>query len=156
MHYPYRRIVTGLDSDGKSRVLYDDGKGFESKSEVTSVALLWQSKTAPADNSSPADAASEGFSFEFAPGATKLLVVDVAPSKGLMPPGMHATNTLDYLIMVFGRLTLYLEEGEVEAGPGDVIVNRGNFHGWRNKGPEYARMITVAIDAAPAGAGATI
>ncbi|MEO5597354.1 MAG: cupin domain-containing protein [Novosphingobium sp.] len=156
MHYPYRRVFTGVGSDGRSRVLFDDANGNETRAEPTSVSLLWQSKSVPADNSSPADMATEGFLFEYAPGATKLMVVDVAPTDDLIPPEMHATNTLDYLVIVIGKLSLYLEDGEVEVGAGDVVINRGNIHGWRNKGAEHARMIVVGVDAAPVGSGATV
>ena len=155
MHYPYRRIVTGLDANGKSVILFDDDKGFETAGDVTSVALLWQSKEVPVDNSGLADMADEGFSFAFAQGGTKCILVDVQPSDGLMPPGMHATDTLDYLVVIHGRLTLHVEGAEVEAGPGDVVVNRGNLHAWHNKGPEVARMLVINVDAAPVGGGAT-
>lgn len=31
--------------------------------------------------------------------------------------------------------------------PGDVLVQRGTMHTWRNPGPEWARYITVIVDA---------
>lgn len=156
MHYPYRRIVTGLNEAGRSIVLFDDGKGHETGGGATEVALLWQSREVPADNEGAADAADEGFSFAFARGATKCILVDVVPTEGLMPPGMHATDTLDYIVILRGTISLHLDEGEVEAKPGDVIVDRGVVHGWRNKGPEVVRMLVVTVDAAPVGDGATI
>lgn len=155
MHTKYRRVVTGMDNKGKSRILFDDGNGFESSGGATSVALLWQSKTAPAENTSMADAAREKFTLHLDPGATKCIMVDVAPTEGLMPPGMHATNTLDYVVILSGALSLYLDEEEVEVGTGDVVVNRGNIHAWRNKGPDHARMLVVNVDAAPVGEGGT-
>ena len=155
MHHPYRRVVTGIDHAGISRVLFDDSSGHEIENGPVSVALLWQTNTVPADNSMPEDSATTGFSFDFARGATKLIVVDVEPTEDFMPPGMHATDTLDYLVITAGKLSLYLEEGEVEVAAGDVVVNRGNIHAWRNKGPEVARMVVVNVDAAPVGAGAT-
>lgn len=47
-----------------------------------------------------------------------------------MPPSMHATDTLDYLVITAGKLSLDLEEGEVEVAAGDIVVNRGNIHAW--------------------------
>lgn len=155
MHASYRRVVTGMDNRGKSGILFDDGNGFESSAGATSVALLWQSKTAPADNTPTTDAAQEKFTLHLDPGATKCILVDVAPTEALMPPGMHATNTLDYVVILSGALSLYVDEEEVEVGAGDVVVNRGNIHAWRNKGPDHARMLVVNVDADPVGGGAT-
>lgn len=156
MHFPYRRIVTGLNDAGRSVVLIDDGSGAETSGGVTDVALLWQSREAPASNTGTADAANEGFSFAFQRGATKCILVDIVPTEDLIPPGMHATNTLDYVVMLRGTISLFTEEGEVEVGPGDVVIDRGIIHGWRNKGSEVARMLVVTVDAAPVGAGATV
>jgi mannose-6-phosphate isomerase-like protein (cupin superfamily) len=156
MQYPYRRVVTGVDQAGISRVLFDDSSGKEAGSDAVSTVLLWQTNTVPVDNSDPDDTATTAFSFDFSRGATKLIIVEIQPTEGLMPPGMHAANTLDYLVITAGKLSLYLEEGEVEIAPGDIVVNRGNVHAWRNKGPEVARMVVVNVDAAPVGAGATV
>jgi mannose-6-phosphate isomerase-like protein (cupin superfamily) len=156
MHHPYRRIVTGLDAEGRSAILFDDSKGFETGGGATEVALLWQSREAPADNGGTADMATEGFSFTFATGATKCILVDIHPTEDLMPPGMHATDTLDYAVILKGTLSLHLDHGEVEVGVGDVVVDRGVIHGWRNKGPEVARMLVVTVDAKPVGQGATL
>lgn len=156
MHSPYRRVVTGLNEEGRSVILFDDGKGFETSGGATDVALLWQSKEVPASNAGTADMGAEGFSFDFAPGATKLILVDIVPTEGLMPPGMHATNTLDYVVILSGRISLYVDDGEVEVGPGDVVVDRGIVHAWRNKGPDNVRMLVVNVDSAPVGNGRTI
>jgi len=156
VRFSYRRIVTGLNEDGCSTVLFDDAKGYETSGQATDVALLWQSATAPASNAGSADAATEGFSFSFARGATKCILVDVAPTEGLMPPGLHATNTLDYVVVLRGKLSFYVEDGEVEVGEGDVVVDRGVIHAWRNKGPDVARMLVVNVDAEPVGGGATV
>jgi len=156
MQYPYRRVVTGVDQTGVSRVQFDDSRGQEAGSGPVSTALLWQTDTVPVDNSDPNDAATTPFSFQFARGATKLIIVEIQPTEDLMPPGMHAADTLDYLVITAGKLSLYLEEEEVEVAPGDVVINRGNIHAWQNKGPEVARMVVVNVDAAPVGAGATV
>jgi quercetin dioxygenase-like cupin family protein/DNA-binding PadR family transcriptional regulator len=51
-------------------------------------------------------------------------------------PGMHATDTLDFMVVVDGRIVLGLDDGEHELGPGDVVVQRGNRHRWRVVGDE--------------------
>lgn len=156
MHFPHRRIVTGLNEEGRSVILFDDSSGCETSGGATNVLLLWQSKEVPADNRSTDDAAREGFSFNFAPGGTKCILVDIVPTEEFMPPGMHATDTLDYVVILQGTISLYVDEGEVEVGPGDVVIDRGILHAWRNKGPGNVRMLVVNVDAAPVGNGATV
>jgi quercetin dioxygenase-like cupin family protein len=46
-------------------------------------------------------------------------------------PGMHATDTLDFMVVVDGRIALGLDDGEHELGPGEVVIQRGNRHRWR-------------------------
>lgn len=34
--------------------------------------------------------------------------------------------------------------------PGDVVIQRGTVHAWKNPGPGWVRWITIVIDAEPA------
>jgi quercetin dioxygenase-like cupin family protein len=77
-------------------------------------------------------------------------------------PGMHATDTLDFMVVVDGRIALGLDDGEHELGPGDVVIQRGNRHRWRVVGDApctYAVCMVRPDPAAPAAgappAGAT-
>lgn len=151
-----RRIVTGLDADGRSAIVFDGPDGFVSESEALKVTLLWRSDRAPASNAGNSDAASEAFSFALGRGGTKFLLVEFSQSDELVDPGMHATDTLDYGILLSGRIDLIVETGGVSMRPGDVIVDRGIIHGWRNRAPETARMLFVNVDAEPVGRGATV
>ena len=155
MSQVHRRIVTGLDADGQSCILFDGPGGAVTEAGHTRVTALWQTGGAPADNSGSDDAA-QAFSFAFAHGASKFLIVEFAPSDALVGPGMHATDTIDYGMLLSGRVDLITETGEVELVPGDLIVDRGVVHGWRNRGPQVARMLFVNIDALPVGDGATV
>jgi mannose-6-phosphate isomerase-like protein (cupin superfamily) len=51
-------------------------------------------------------------------------------------PGMHATDTVDFMVVIDGRMVLGLDDGEHTLGPGDVVVQRGNVHRWRVAGDE--------------------
>jgi mannose-6-phosphate isomerase-like protein (cupin superfamily) len=52
-------------------------------------------------------------------------------------PGMHTTDTIDYGVVISGRITLELDDGaEVELGPGDCWVQNGTRHAWRNRSVE--------------------
>ena len=64
-------------------------------------------------------------------------------------PGMHRTKTVDYIILLKGEVTMFLDEDEVDLKPFDVVVQRGTNHAWVNKGSEPAVLVAVLIDAEP-------
>jgi quercetin dioxygenase-like cupin family protein len=59
---------------------------------------------------------------------------------------MHKTNTIDYIILLKGDVTLLLDEDEVDLKPFDVVVQRGTNHAWVNNGTDTALFIAVLID----------
>jgi quercetin dioxygenase-like cupin family protein len=145
----YRRIVTGLNAEGKSSVVID---GPIARHGAAPANLVWQSRL-PADNSGAADAAVP-FEIETVhyDGSNFLLIE--------FPPGteahLHVTDTLDYFVMLAGTVTLELEEGAAALAPGDFVVNRGVMHGWRNDGPETAVLASITVPSRPVGGGRTI
>ena len=62
-------------------------------------------------------------------------------------PGMHKTDTADYIILLSGQVTLILDDGEVAMQPMDVVIQRGTNHAWVNKGDEPAILAGILIDA---------
>ena len=53
--------------------------------------------------------------------------------------------------MVSGIVVSFTENrDEFMAKAGDVVVRKGNVHGWRNPGHEWARWVAVVLDAKPA------
>lgn len=143
----FRRVVTGLDAQGRSAIIIDG----------PSDQVAWATAETPVSNSGSTDRGG-AFSFDMPAGGSKLLMIDFPPSHGelIAPYYMHATNTIDYLAVVKGTITLVTETGETTCGPGDMIVDRGILHGWRNDGSEPCLMACVMIDAAPVGKGATV
>ena len=142
-----RRVVTGLDEQGKSAVLFDD------RTQGSNSRIIWQTPAIPADNSGRDDAGAIDFTLDLlrSPGSTFLLT-RMEPGE----PYMHATDTLDYFVVLEGRVRMQLEAQSVEIGPGDCIVNRGVVHGWQVLGDEPLVMARVMLPAAPVGAGATV
>lgn len=62
-------------------------------------------------------------------------------------PSMHKTDTLNYFVLLTGRLWALSEGRDVLLEPGDVLIQKGCMHGWRNDGPGLARLFAVLIDA---------
>ena len=63
-------------------------------------------------------------------------------------PGMHTTDTVDYDIVLEGEIWLELDDGaEVHLRQGDVVIQCGTRHAWRNKGTQPATLGFVLIGA---------
>jgi len=60
--------------------------------------------------------------------------------------GMHATDTIDYGVVVRGEMTLELDDGKIiHLRQGDCIVQNGTRHRWRNPGSEPCLMAFVSV-----------
>ena len=138
------------------------------------VTLLWMTDQSPADNSGDTDGAERpfrvlppqhgtGFLLWQCPPVSELhgmsidararalgtdLVEAHAASDG-QHPGMHATNTLDFLVVLSGKITLLLQTGEVTLHVGDTLVDRGVMHAWENRGTTTCLCAVFNVDALP-------
>lgn len=56
-------------------------------------------------------------------------------------PGMHATDTIDFEVVLDGTVVLELDDGAtVTLRPGDTVVQNGTRHRWSNPGDTPARV----------------
>lgn len=62
-------------------------------------------------------------------------------------PGMHITDTLDYVYIISGEVGLALDDGEILLKPGDTVVQRGTWHAWRNHTETPCVVAAVLIGA---------
>jgi mannose-6-phosphate isomerase-like protein (cupin superfamily) len=61
-------------------------------------------------------------------------------------PSFHKTDSLDYLVILFGRLTMLMgDDDEVTLEAGDVVIQQGVMQGWRVESDEPVRMFGVLI-----------
>ena len=57
-------------------------------------------------------------------------------------PGMHKTNTVDYAVVYDGEIWLELDDSEtLHLTRGDVVLQNGTRHAWRNKGTKLVTML---------------
>ena len=65
-----------------------------------------------------------------------------------MYQGIHQckTDSIDYIILLKGDVTLILDEDEIDVKPFDTVGQRGTNHAWRNNVDEPALLIAVLID----------
>lgn len=62
---------------------------------------------------------------------------------------MHATDTLDYIVILKGEIHAVLDAAETRLVAGDVLIQRGTSHAWSNRSTEPCLMIAVLVDAVP-------
>ena len=61
-------------------------------------------------------------------------------------PGMHTTDSVDYGVIISGRISLELDDGEaVELEAGDVFVQNGTRHAWRVFEPCRMAVVLVGV-----------
>jgi len=137
MVHRIRRVVTGHDKNGKS-VFIMDGKAPNvlEMASMPGVALtdLWRTKSSPASNSGNADAATGKIKLEPPSTGTILRIVEFppdskwrksadaskafasidaggAPDRASSDAMMHATATVDYIIVLKGEIYAILDKG---------------------------------------------
>lgn len=175
-----RRVVTGVNLEGKSVVVSDGPPPRQVTLELlggmkmTDVWHLGSPPESPADggdldrnaNLVPPPGGTHWRIVEYPPGPAVPADVDindlvaelneklpgVVEDSDLSRPGMHQTETIDLGIVLSGEIWLELDEGEVHLKPGDCVVQRGTMHAWRNRSDRPCVMSFVLIEAGPKGA----
>ncbi|QBR02584.1 cupin domain-containing protein [Paraburkholderia pallida] len=62
--------------------------------------------------------------------------------------GFHRTTSVDYDILLAGELTLELDDGQVRhLKAGDIVIQNGTRHAWRNSSEQPAVMAAILIGA---------
>jgi mannose-6-phosphate isomerase-like protein (cupin superfamily) len=165
----YRRVVTGNVS-GKSVVRSDEVTETYRFKTVPGYehTLVWVNATTP-DLSKEQSFDNYPDSVVPGPGGTSLHFVTFPPGsvfadpsfdgeaareealirlRGLADhferedPAMHRTNTVDYAVVYDGEIWLELDDNEaVHLKRGDVVVQNGTRHAWRNTGTKPATML---------------
>ncbi|HLX52413.1 MAG TPA: cupin domain-containing protein [Aquella sp.] len=161
-----RRIVTGIDKNGKAVFESDDipGVTFTMEEEWPGFnnVELWQTKN-PLPELHDIHDKDRNYDFNIPPGIIRFCTMRLPPLKKLIAHqkslgkdidlqtfGMHRTDTIDYLILLEGEATLVLENGEEKTlKPGDTVVQKGNVHSWHNRGNIDCIMACVMIGAKP-------
>ena len=170
-----RRIVTGHDANGKS-VFLSDGPAARTLALPTAPGLvltdLWETTSAPADNSGDKDAADRPVHLEPAPTGTIFRVVEFPPDASWQGkadakaafeaigaghakdaqssnPMMHKTASVDYAIVLKGEIWAIMDSGERHMTAGDVLIQRGTNHAWSNRTDAPALVAFILVGAKP-------
>ncbi len=145
-----RRIVTG-ETEGRSHLL-----SVEPVPE-TPWSTLW---SAGPKTPLGTDCGMQPGRFPEGPGHTVWAIVSVPPledmraalaasGSGVDPDGFHLTNTIDYVVVLDGAITLKLDDEEIVVQPGDLVVQRNTNHAWHNHNAHPVRLLALMNGIAP-------
>lgn len=165
-----RRVVIGLDDDGKSSIVSDGHTQTRLATEAYTLNQIWQATSVPspamAENTLGDEAVipppPAGYTYvitTFPPDsewdyeagyARALAEAGAADSVGPDdPPGMHRTDTIDIVTVISGEIWALVETGETLLKPGDTLVQRATKHAWQNRSttPCTIAALHVAVTA---------
>ncbi|WP_405166674.1 cupin domain-containing protein [Nocardia sp. NBC_01499] len=174
-HRKIRRVVTGHDAEGMSRVV-DDGDVEAITTELMpgfAAYRLWGRDERP---TFPDDGSARGAEAWYPPrDGSRFMINTIPPGEMAVAPdldmastlaelerqmpgamavqepgtaGVHTTDSIDYVVISSGEVTLELDDGEPRVlRAGDVVVQNGTRHAWRNHGTEPCTIIGIAIGA---------
>lgn len=151
---PVPRIVTTHDQSGRSTVQIKDTIQLQPSDAFPGVKsrIIWTTESVPAkDNNEITDNSRRQPNGDLdivQRGGTVCNMTDLAPGATAT---WHRTSSLDYNVLISGRLIHMLEDGTEQLidQPGTVLVQKGTMHAWRNPGPDWARWVCVLVDAEP-------
>ena len=172
MPKPFRRIVTTNDANGRSEVHLD---GPATNELATILTEMWLTEAGPHNHTDRVDHASKSKSLEPPAGGSVFRFFRLPPASAFAGmteqqreqrladaftsmkaghtrrdvrkhPGMHQTNTTDYIVLLSGKVRLVLDKEERDLEPFDVVIQRGTNHAWINTGGEEALLMGVLVD----------
>jgi mannose-6-phosphate isomerase-like protein (cupin superfamily) len=162
-----RCVTTAFDENNRSVFVTDEKLPVPEIPGVGGLLKLWSADgpvTYPNDGTNPgADGFFPpvgGYRFTWAvlpPGygteteedpGLKQAAADISEAMEHEAPGFHTTDTTDVDLIVSGEGILELDDGaEVRLSPGDVVVQNGTRHRWKNPGTEPLVLITSMVGA---------
>ena len=147
MSLSLRRVVTGHDEKGKAVVLIDEIMNAARSMRPNHQGHgIWATDDYPANLNSnldgkkiepgpPGDCSSKFRITEYGPGVTAR---------------MHRTQSIDYVIIMKGEIDMELDDGViVHLKEGDVCVQRGTIHNWKNNGTSPCLVAFILLPAKP-------
>ena len=169
-----RRVITGHDKNGKSIVVLDGPPARSIGEDVGGLFELWNTDGNTINTQDNIDRADDEIILSPPSNGSKFRYFQINPTPEGIPidimqdiaadafkkigaahhridttkhPAMHKTETIDYIILLKGDVTLILDQEEVDIKPFDVVVQRGTNHEWVNNGRLVpALLIAVLID----------
>lgn len=145
----FRRIVTGHDKGGKP-VIWMDGDATNHKfpDPRISSTMMWSTDATPTQIFGGEDEGDRILGSAPLTGGSRFTMMEFLPGNGAH--GLHRTDTVDYVICVAGQIDMFIDDTQfVTLRAGDVLIQRGTDHAWKNRSDQPCRLAVVLIDALP-------
>lgn len=135
-----RRVVTGHNEAGKAVVKWDDKIDSMAGRKGFGYTPVWATRELPPhlDEEDPAKW-EIGTTIE---NGSVFRVIQYEPG---VAERWHATDSIDYAVILSGEIDMQLDEGEVHLKAGDVLVQRATIHNWENRGTEPCVIAFILI-----------
>ena len=154
MSLTIRRVVTGHDKNGHAIVSIDENvKNVAQTRPGAEAAVVWTSEGFPVDNDGSADGSARDIGTATLANGTVFRVVSFGPG---VSPRNHRTDSIDYATVISGEIDMELDGTSVHLKAGDLLVQRGTFHNWVNKGTAPCVIAFVLVGAKPVTAGGKV
>ena len=135
-----RRVVTGTDENGKSMLKWDREIESQPGRAGFEQVPLWATDRLPVQLTD-----DDPNTWELGTSLANGSVFRICRYEPGVTERWHGTDTIDYAIVLAGELWMQLDEGEVHLKTGDVVIQRGTSHNWKNRGTEPCIMAFVLI-----------
>jgi len=141
-----RRIITVADAADAAIVLADGPSSNVIELNGSRIIRLWETDTIPVSLNVTEDAAAtagnayrEGFT------GSSFYIADIPPGSDLDDIPLHKQESLDYIAVLSGEITLVLPDQQLRMQSGDILVQAGNMHSWINSTDDWCRLLVVVL-----------
>ena len=148
--YPnLRRIVTGHGPDGRSTAIIDELCTYHgADSDGWRVQDIWEHGEVPVpiDATEP-DPTAGPVNFDMPDRGLRVRITDIPPTAPGFQPFRHRTNSVDYLHVLEGEITMEFDDSDevLTLRKGDTLVQRATNHAWINRSDKHCRLFIVMV-----------
>jgi quercetin dioxygenase-like cupin family protein len=139
-----KRVVTGWTQAGEPTILFEGEPPMTFDFGFAGSAEIWSTKAVPAAYRETGDPTTGDFAVEPPAGGSICRVATYQPGASV---DVHATQTVDYVIVISGELTMIFEDRELVLRAGDVVVQQATPHGWANRASAPCVVAAVLLTA---------
>jgi quercetin dioxygenase-like cupin family protein len=139
-----KRVVNGWTENGEPAILYEGEPPSHFDFGAATSDEIWCTDSVPAVYRGTGDPTAGGFRVEPPIGGSICRIATYRPGASYE---IHSTQTVDYIIVVSGELTMLLEDREITLTPGDVVVQLAAPHGWANRGSSDCVAVAILLTA---------
>lgn len=169
--FQVRRVVHGTGPDGKSTVLEDSLAVHRVETPAFTIVDLWRINSTPASLENE-DGLPDGVELTPPPGSAVFRMCAITPDEEWAgrpmsdslaaighddeaaadgdqeDSGVHATDTLDVVVVLSGEVYCTTDTHETLLKAGDVVIQTGNRHAWSNRSGKVCVVAFVMAGAA--------